>query len=74
MYIATISNCKKLYNLAVTDNNLTGLPEELLQLKYLETLEIGCNMMTELPPIVTKLTSLIYLSATHLLLKGRRDF
>jgi Leucine-rich repeat (LRR) protein len=52
--------CLKVYN-----NALTQFPEEILELRRLESLEINANLLTSIPPGITLLTTLRTLHMQH---------
>lgn len=60
---------ENLTEIHLTSNNLTGLPEEISKLKFLNVLDVSDNQITELPKLLTSLSELIHLDVSKNLLK-----
>lgn len=53
------------------ENNLTDLPDSLMEVNDLQVLELGNNCFQNVPSIVTKLTSLTKLTFPYMTLTGK---
>lgn len=63
--LATVSKMRWLTTLALSENNLTNLPNTLRNLSKLKNLHLADNKFTELPEVVCTLTDLEILNIHH---------
>ena len=68
-----MKHCKKLESIALNDNDLTDLPEELSELENLTELFVSANRFARLPKIIPKLKNIYYLTVSNLMLPGEHS-